>query len=104
MLVSKCLGQIDQHPAQDFDATPLLKAPMHGFIVGIALREHVPLCVGIENAQHRIEDPAGRHRCAAPQARSEMSLRKMLTDAVHCQSGKRSMNAVIRRESTMSQF
>jgi hypothetical protein len=37
------VGNIRQHVTQNFIAAPRLKAPMHRFVVGIALRQHVPL-------------------------------------------------------------
>ena len=40
--VAKFVGNIGQHATQNFIAAPSLKAPMYGFVVRIALRQHVP--------------------------------------------------------------
>ena len=47
--VAKFVGNIRQDPAQNFVVAPSLKAPMHSFVVRIALRQHVPLRAGVEN-------------------------------------------------------
>jgi hypothetical protein len=39
--VAKFVGNIGQHATQNFIAAPSLKAPMYGFVVRIALRQHV---------------------------------------------------------------
>lgn len=57
--------QLRENAAQNFAFTPLLDPAMHGLVVGIALREQVPLCAGIENPQHRLQDGSSRHRLAA---------------------------------------
>src|SRR3974377_2044975 len=39
--VAKFVSDIRQHSTQNFIAAPTLKAPMYGFVVRIALRQHV---------------------------------------------------------------
>ena len=46
--VAKFVGNIRQHSTQNFIAAPSLKAPMYGFVVRIALRQHVPLRTGVK--------------------------------------------------------
>jgi hypothetical protein len=50
--VAKFVGDIRQHSTQNFIAAPSLKAPMYGFVVRIALRQHVPLRTGVEIHLH----------------------------------------------------
>ena len=47
--VAKLVGTIGQHSTQNFIAAPSLKAPMHCFVVRIALRQHVPLRTRVDN-------------------------------------------------------
>jgi hypothetical protein len=37
--IAKLVGNIRQHATQDLIAAPSLKAPMHGFVVWVALRQ-----------------------------------------------------------------
>jgi len=39
--VAKFVSDIRQHSTQNFIAAPTLKAPMYGFVVRIALRQHM---------------------------------------------------------------
>ena len=41
--VAKLVGNVRQNSTQNLVAAPSLKAPMHSFVVRIALRQHVPL-------------------------------------------------------------
>src|SRR2546422_11760479 len=40
--IAKLVGNIRQHATQNLIAAPSLKAPMHSFVVRVALRQHVP--------------------------------------------------------------
>src|SRR5262245_52841198 len=53
--IAKLVGNIRQHATQNLIAAPSLKAPMHGFIVWVALRQHVPLRACVENPQDCFE-------------------------------------------------
>src|SRR5215831_19462872 len=53
--VAKLVGYIHQHSPQNFIAAPALKAPMNGFVVRIALRQHVPLRASVEYPQYSFE-------------------------------------------------
>src|SRR6201997_1798722 len=63
--VAKLVGYIHQHSPQNFIAAPGLKAPMNGFVVRIALRQHVPLRAGVEYPQYSFENTSGRDRLAS---------------------------------------
>jgi hypothetical protein len=39
--MAKLVGNICQHGTQNLIAAPSLKAPMHSFVVRVALRQHV---------------------------------------------------------------
>src|SRR5689334_14069029 len=51
--------------AENFIAAPGLKAPMNGFVVRIALRQHVPLRAGVEYPQYSFENTSGRDGLAS---------------------------------------
>jgi hypothetical protein len=51
--VAKFVGDICQHSTQNFIAAPSLKAPMYGFVVRVALRQHVPLRTGGQSLPER---------------------------------------------------
>ena len=74
-----------QHPsARDANliAAPSLKAPMHSFVVRVALRQHVPLRADVEYPQHRFEHTTGRNRFAPRTSIGNFLLRKMIPDAL----------------------
>src|SRR5262249_54351764 len=48
--IAKLVGNVRQHATQNLIAAPSLKAPMHGFVVRVALRQHVPLRACVENS------------------------------------------------------
>ena len=50
--LAKLVGDVGQNLAQNLVATPRLEAPMHSFVVRIALRQHVPLRAGVQNPKH----------------------------------------------------
>jgi hypothetical protein len=64
-LLAQRSGQIDQDLAQHLLLAPALETAVHRLVVGVALREHVPLRAGVQDPQHRIEHVAGRGRLAA---------------------------------------
>ena len=54
--LAKLVGDVGQNLAQNLVATPRLEAPMHSFVVRIALRQHVPLRAGVQNPKHRFKN------------------------------------------------
>src|SRR5262245_28442730 len=87
--VAKLVGYIHQHSPQNFIAAPGLKAPMNGFVVRIALRQHVPLRAGVEYPQYSFENTSGRDRLASRTSIGDVLFRKMIPDALPllvCQS------------------
>src|SRR5215831_5279638 len=68
--------------AQNFIAAPGLKAPMNGFVVRIALRQHMPLRAGVEYPQYSFENTSGRDRLASRTSIGDMLFRKMIPDAL----------------------
>ena len=79
--VAKFVGNIRQHSTQNFIAAPSLKAPMYGFVVRIALRQHVPLRTGLENPQHRFKDTTRGNRLSTRTPIRNVFFRKMIPDA-----------------------
>ena len=79
--VAKFVGNIRQHSTQNFIAAPSLKAPMYGFVVRIALRQHVPLRTGVENPQHRFKDTTRGNRLSTRTPIRNVFFRKMIPDA-----------------------
>jgi hypothetical protein len=49
--VRQLCGDLTQHLA----VTPLLESAMHPFVVGIALRQQMPLRAGLQNPAHRLQ-------------------------------------------------
>ena len=54
---------------------------MYGFIVRIALRQHVPLRTGVENPQHRFKNTARGNRLSTRTPIRNVLFRKMIPDA-----------------------
>ena len=79
--VAKVVGHIDQNVAEDVVTAPSLKAPMYGFVVRIALRQHVPLRTGVENPPHRFKDTTRGNRLSTSTAVWNVFFRKMIPDA-----------------------
>ena len=75
--VAKLVGYIHQHSPQNFIAALGLKAPMNGFVVRIALPQHVPLRAGVEYPQYSFENTSGRDRLA-----SRTSIGDVIPDAL----------------------
>src|SRR5262249_27659432 len=67
---------------QNFIAAPGLKAPMNGFVVRIALRQHVPLRASVEYPQYSFENTSGRDRLASRTSIGDVLFRKMIPDAL----------------------
>ena len=63
--VAKLVGNVRQNSTQNLVVAPSLKAPMHSFVVRIALRQHVPLRTCVENPQYRFQHMTGRDRLAS---------------------------------------
>ena len=80
-LIAKGVGKINEHIVQHLVATPVLKATMHGFVVRITLRQHVPLGTGVENPEDGVDEVSGGDWLAARSTGWNMFLRKMLPDA-----------------------
>jgi hypothetical protein len=79
--ITQRVRQIGQYLAQHFLATPVLDTPMNGFVVGVVLRQHVPLRAGIENSQYRVEYHTRRDRFATRSIVGNTLLQKVLPDA-----------------------
>jgi len=80
-IVAKLVGDIHRHSPQNLDAAPSPKASMHGFVVGIALRKHVPLRTGVENPQRCFKHTTRGNRLAARSTVRDVVVRKMVSDA-----------------------
>src|SRR5438132_2397161 len=79
--IAKLVGNIRQHATQNLIAAPSLKAPMHSFVVRVALRQHVPLRACVENPQDRFEHTTRWSRFAPRTSIGNILLRKMIPDA-----------------------
>src|SRR5262249_27766261 len=66
---------------QNLIAAPSLKAPMYRFVVGIALRQHVPLRACVENPPDSFKHTARRSRFAPRTSIGNILLRKIIPDA-----------------------
>jgi hypothetical protein len=75
--LTQSIRQLSENVAQHLAFAPLLEAAMHRFVVGRALRQHVPLRTGVQNPQDGLQDASGRHRFAAGAAFGEVLLGKM---------------------------
>src|SRR6266705_2750386 len=93
--VAKVVSNIRQYPAQSLVATPSLKAPVHSFVVRIALRQHMPLRAGVENPQHRFKHAPARNRFTTRTSIDNMLLRKMIPDAFPLLVGEPNHSAFI---------
>src|SRR5215470_2888508 len=56
--------------------------PMNGFVVRIALRQHVPLRASVEYPQYSFENTSGRDRPASRTSIGDVLFRKMIPDAL----------------------
>ena len=59
------IGQCAQQFAKHLLSAPLLKAPMHGFVIGITLRQHMPLSAGVQDPQDGLQHVSCGHRFSA---------------------------------------
>lgn len=73
-------GEPCENFAQDLTSTPLPKPVMHGLVVGIALREQVPLGAGVQNPELGFQDGPGRKSVSAGAAFRNVFLRKVRPD------------------------
>jgi hypothetical protein len=80
--LSRSSGNIRQYATQNLIAAPSLKAPMHSFVVRVALRQHVPLRACVENPQYRFEHTTRWNRFAPRTSIGNILLRKMIPDAL----------------------
>src|SRR6266487_1207782 len=78
--VAKLVGNIRQHPPQNLIAAPSLKTPMYRFVVGIALRQHMPLRTRVENPQDCFKNATCRDGFASGTTIGNVLLRKMHPD------------------------
>src|SRR5262249_54229846 len=69
-----------QPRAHTLERTPSLKAPMHGFVVRVPLRQHVPLRACVENPQDCFEHTTRWSRFAPRTSIGNSLLRKMIPD------------------------
>src|SRR5262249_34612688 len=63
--VAKLVSHIRQQAPQHLIAAPSLKAPMYRFVVGIALRQHMPLRTCVEKPQDCFKNATCRDRLAS---------------------------------------
>ena len=80
--VAKFIGNIRQDSTQNFAVAPRLKPTMHGFVVRIALGQHVPLRASVENPQDCFEHAPRRNRFASRTTIRNVFLRKMIPNAL----------------------
>jgi hypothetical protein len=80
-VLAKFVGDVSQNTPQHFIVAPVLKAPMHGLIVRIALRQHVPLSTRVQNPRNRFQNSARRNRLPTRSPISNVLLRKVFPDA-----------------------
>lgn len=77
-VLAQRVRQLRENVAQNFAFTPLLESAVHRFVVGIALRQHVPLRPGVQDPEHGLQDRAGRHRLATGTTVQDVFLGKMV--------------------------
>ena len=80
--VAKLVGDIRQNAAQHFIVAPSLKAPMHCFVIRIALRQHVPLRAGVQNPQNSFQNPTCRNRLPARPSIGNVLFGKMIPNPI----------------------
>ena len=66
--------------AASSSAAPSLKAPMYRFVVGIALRQHMPLRTCVEKPEDCFKNATCRDRLASGTTIGNVFLRKMIPD------------------------
>ena len=78
--IAKFVGNVRQRATQDLIPAPGLKAPMHGFVVRIALRQHVPLRTSVQYPKDVFKHQTRRYRFASSSPVRNVLLRKMMPD------------------------
>src|SRR5262249_45025500 len=81
--VAKLVSNIRQQPPQNLIAAPSLKAPMYRFVVGIALRQHMPLRTCVEKPRDCLKNATCRDRLASGTTIGNVLPRKMIPDPLH---------------------
>ena len=71
------IRQLRENLSQYLTLPPLLEPTMHRFVIGIALRQHVPLGAGVQNPQHAFQDGLCGHGLAPGARFSDVFLREM---------------------------
>ena len=81
-LVAKLVGDIRQNVPQCLVAAPSLETPMHGLVVRIALRKHVPLRSRVEDPQDCFQHTTGCNRLTPGTIIRNLLFRKMVPDVI----------------------
>lgn len=76
--VTQRVRQLGEDLSQDLLLAPLLEPAMHRLVVGIALREQVPLRPRVQNPEHRFQDGPGWDRFAARAGVRDVFFRKLV--------------------------
>lgn len=74
------IRRLCENRAQHLSFAPLLKPTMDRLVVGTALREHVPLCAGIQNPQDTLQDGSRRYRLATGTTFQDVFLARIIHD------------------------
>lgn len=80
--VTQRIRQLGEDLSQDLPLAPLLEPAMHRLVVGIALREQVPLRPGVQNPEHRVQDGPGGDRFAAGASVRDVFFRKLVPNSL----------------------
>src|SRR5215831_923125 len=80
--ITQRVGQIREYFAQRLFAAPLLEAPMHGLVVRIPLRKHVPLSACVEYPQRGLQHAACWNGFTTGTSVRNIFLRKVLADSL----------------------
>ena len=89
---------------QNFAVAPRLKPTMHGFVVRIALRQHVPLRASVENPQDCFEHAPRRNRFASGPTIGNVFLRKMIPNALPMLVAEPNHPNIYSRSSSLNNF
>src|ERR1700760_2639893 len=79
---AKFVGDVSQDSAQNLALTPSLKPAVHGFVIRITLRQHVPLRARVQNPQRRFKDFPRRNRLPTRAPLGNVLFRKMMPDTL----------------------
>jgi hypothetical protein len=80
--VAQRIGQLGEGLPQHVALAPLLKPAMDGFVVGIALRQQMPLRAGVQNPEHGLQDGSGRDGFAAGPSVRDVPLQENVRESV----------------------